>query len=39
MGALLIGIPAALGCVAHGLGVFVLGKPPPAHPARIAPRR
>jgi hypothetical protein len=29
--ALLIGLTGALGCLALGIGVFVLGKPPPAH--------
>ena len=29
--ALLIGLTGALGCLALGLGVFVLDKPPPAY--------
>jgi hypothetical protein len=30
---LLIGVTGALGCLALGLGVFVLDKPPPTHPS------
>lgn len=35
--ALLIGIAGALRCLALGLGVFVLGTPPPSHPAEKGP--
>jgi hypothetical protein len=33
---LLIGLTGALGCLALGLGVFVLSKPPPARQGRPA---